>query len=593
MIRIADYVMQRLYEEDCKHVFTVTGRGILYLTDALARHDKIQSISVHHEQSASYAAMAYSQMNGKTGACLVSTGCAGTNAVTGVLCAWQDNIPCIFISGQNKLEETVRYTKLPIRTYGQQEADIISIVSPITKYAAMIVNPNDIVYEMDKAIYSAQSGRKGPAWIDIPLDIQNMRIEPGELKRFIPGKKAQKSFSSNDINYAAEALKNAERPIVLIGSGVRSSCAEEQLSIFLDKYELPVVYASSATDTVDSQKVLSIGCVGTMGANRAANFALQNSDLILVLGCRLSSMVTGDIEKFARNAKIIAVDIDPHEHKKHREKINRLIISDVREFLDELTDKNITAAKDTWIEKCKHWKNIFPKTENRYKQSEKVDLYHLAESLTAHLPDNSVCITDAGLEELIIPTTIGFGKNQRCIHPASQGAMGYALPAAIGAYYASGKPIIAVIGDGSIMMNLQELQTISYNKLPVKILVINNNCYAVIRKRQKDLFRTRTIGTDEENGISCPDFGKVADCFNIHYEKISSTSELDTKLETVLNSDKAIICEIIAKEDQGYIHSSYRKGKNGRFVQPPIEDQSPFLDRDLFLSEMIIEPVDE
>lgn len=594
MIRVADYVMQRLYEEGCKHIFTVTGRGILYLTDALASHNGLKGISVHHEQSAAYAAMAYSQVNEKLGACLVSTGCAGTNAVTGVLCAWQDNIPCVFISGQNKLDETVHYTKLPIRTYGQQEADIVSIVESITKYSTMITDATDIAYEIDKSIYLAQSGRKGPVWIDIPLDVQNMRVEPETLKRFFPPKNKEICLTSSDINDVVKSLEKSKRPVVLIGSGVRSAGAINELNDFLHKYNMPVAYASSATDIINSQKnVLSMGCVGAMAANRSANFAVQNSDLLLVLGCRLTTMVTSEnVEKFARDAKIITVDIDPYEHKKYPNKIDKFINSDIKDFLSELKKVTISITNEEWINKCKHWRNIFPKCEDRYKNGEKVDLYELSEILSDSLPDDAICITDAGLEELIIPTTIDFKKNQRCIHPASQGAMGYALPAAIGAYYSSGKPIVAIIGDGSIMMNIQELQTISYNKLPIKILVINNNCYAVIRKRQRDLFRTRTIGTDEENGVSCPDFKKVADCFEIKYEKILSTPELKEKINIVLTSNEAIICEIIAKEDQEYIHNSYRKNSNGKFVQPPIEDQSPFLDRELFFAEMIVEPID-
>lgn len=593
MIRLADYVMQRLYEASCEHVFLVTGRGMLFLSDALARHEGLKSIPVHHEQSASYAAMAYSQASQKLGVCMVSTGCASTNAITGVLCAWQDDVPCIFISGQHKLEETVNYTHLPIRTYGQQEADIVSLVSPITKYAVMIKDKTDIAFEIDKAIHLAQSGRKGPVWIDIPLCIQNARIEPSELLRYIPETEKTLFLSEETTNYVVTALNDSQRPVILIGSGIRSAKAVEELTIFLNKFHVPVVYAASATDVVDSEKVLSMGCVGAMGANRSANFTVQNADLVLIIGCRLTSMVRGDdVNKFARDAKIIAVDIDEHEHQKHKNKIDMFIHSDAKVFLNNLLQKEINATQPAWIEKCHHWKQIFPKCENQYLGSEKVDLYYLSEILTKYLPDNAICVTDSGLEELIIPTTVNFKKEQRVIHPVSQGAMGYALPAAIGAYYSTNQPIIAIIGDGSIMMNVQELQTIQYHNLPIKILVINNNGYAVIRKRQQDLFRTRTIGTDKENGVSFANFKKLADCFDISYELISSTKELD-KLEGVFASNGSVLCEIMAKEDQEYIHSSYRKNANGKFQQPPIEDQSPFLERDLFLSEMIVAPIDQ
>lgn len=406
-MRVADYIIERLYSKGVKHIFMVTGRGILFLSDAVARHKKIKSICTHHEQAAAFAAMAYAQYNENIGACLVSIGCAATNAITGLLCAWQDKIPCVFISGQNKLTETTRYTKMPIRTFGQQETDIISIVESITKYAVMITDPNEIVYELDKAIYLAHEGKRGPVWIDVPLDIQNMRIEPEQLKR----------FNSEDISSFEPSTDEAE-------------------------YSPTVVNNSKSS---------------------------------------IASIKVG------------------------------------------------TATKE-----------------------DKVDLYYLSDCLSEMLPENAVLLTDAGLEELIIPSNVKFTKSQRCIHPISQGSMGYALPGAIGAYYASNKDIVAVIGDGSIMMNLQELQTINYNKIPVKIIVINNNMYATIRNRQTFLFRTRTIGTDPSNGVSCPDFKKIAECFELSYMKIESSCYLRNRLQIVFNTGGPVLCEIMGIENQEY-----------------------------------------
>lgn len=593
-MRLADYVMRRLQEAGCGHIFLVTGRGMLYLSDALARNKELVSIPVHHEQSASYAAMAYSQVNQKIGVCMVSTGCASTNAVTGALCAWQDDVPCVFISGQHKLEETVHYSNLPIRTYGQQEADIVSIVRPITKYATMLTNKNDIAYELDKALYLATSGRKGPVWIDIPLCIQNSHIEEENLRRYETDNSCNlDNFIKDEVSRFIKLFNESKRPLVLIGSGVRSSGAIEELHQFLEKYNLPVVHAPSAVDVVDSNRVIAIGCVASMGANRAANFAVQNADLVLVLGNRLSSMVRGDnITKFAREAKIVVVDIDPYEHKKHQNKIDMLILSDIKFFLKEINNYSLNDVESDWILKCKHWNGIFPKCEDQFKTCGIVDLYHFSKVLSDVLTDDSIVVTDSGMQELIVPTTIEFKKNQRCIHPVSQGAMGYALPAAIGVYYATKKPVNVVVGDGSIMMNLQELQTISYNKLPIKIFVINNNAYAVIRKRQQDLFRNRTIGTDESNGVSCANFKNVAFAFDIRYESILSTDTLEEQMKNIQNIEETILCEVMCKEDQTYIHSSFRRGEKGQFVQPPLEDQSPFLDRKLFLSEMIIKPID-
>lgn len=594
MIRVADYIIERLYDEGAKYIFMVTGRGNLYLSDAVAKHKEIKGIAVHHEQAAAFSATAYSQYTGKIGACLVSTGCAGTNAITGLLCAWQDDIPCVFVSGQNWLRETVRYTGIPLRTFGQQEADIIRIVEPLTKYAVMITDPKQIVYEMDKALYLAMTGRKGPVWVDVPLDIQNIRIEPDELEHFQPIDIPDFTPSREDIEYVINALQSAKRPVLLLGSGIRSADAIPELEKLLEKHPIPVTYAASATDIYGASNQLSVGTVGSIGGTRAGNFAVQNSDLLLVLGCRLSPVTTGpDYENFARAAKVIVVDIDSVEHSKNTVKIDHLILSDVKKFLMALLLENyVCSANEDWQNKCIHWKQVFPMCEDKYKLTEKVDLYYLAESLSETLSDDAILISDSGLEELIIPSSVYLRKGQRCIHPASQGSMGYALPAAVGAYFASSCQTVAVIGDGSIMMNLQELQTIRHNNIPIKIIIINNNVYAVIRKRQVDLFRSRTIGTDPDNGVSCPNFQKVAECFDIPYNRIDNSTDLKSKIASVINMDGPVLCEVMGLENQDYLRSSYAFNSKRRMVQRPIEDQAPFMEREVFVSEMIIEPLD-
>jgi len=592
-MRVADYIVQRVFEDCASHIFTVTGRGIIYLTDAAAKHGQVKCVPVHHEQAAAYAAVSYAAYTGKPGICLVSTGCASTNAITGVLCAWQDGIPCVFISGQNMLNETVNHTGLPIRTFGSQEMDIVPVVKPITKYAVMLKDPKRIVYELDKALYLAQNGVKGPVWLDIPLDIQNMRIEPDELERYVPDSDTTCVPLAKDISYVQRALQSSNRPVVLVGSGIRSAGAEAQLAEFVEKFKIPLVYAHSAPDVYGLEKDLSVGAVGSMYGTRAGNFAMQNSDLLLVIGCRLSSMTVGsEREEFARAAKKIVVDINPDEHTKNTVDIDRLITADASLFLHELNETQIMPSYNAWQDKCKHWKDLFPKCEESQRTSERVDLYYLAECLSETLPQNSVFLCDAGLEELILPSNIRFKSGMRCIHPAMQGAMGFAVPGSIGASMASGAPVCAVVGDGSIMMNLQELETIRYNNLPVKIIVVSNNMYSVIRKRQVELFRSRTIGTDPSNGVSCPDFSKVADCFGIPYFHISSSDGLKNGLELILNMEGAVICEVSAVFEQEYLRDAYAINSNRRLVHRPLEDLFPFIDRELFRSEMVIEPLD-
>jgi len=595
MIRVADYIFQSLEDIGIKTIFTVTGRGTLFLTDALAKNQNLKHVCTHHEQGAAFAAMAYALQKNSFGACLVSTGCASTNVITAVLCAWQDSIPLVIISGQNTLSETTRYSKKKIRTYGQQEADIIPIVSSITKYSTMITNPKDIAYEMDKAIYFANEGKKGPVWIDVPLDIQSSRVELEKLKRFKSksSQKINKKINKN-LNFFQEIFNKSKRPAVLIGSGIKSSKTKNELKNFINKNNIPLVYSNSAPDIYGSLYKNSIGSVGFMGCSRAGNFVVQNSDLLVVLGNRLSSMTTGtELTKFARNAEIVVVDIDELEHKKNSLKIKKIIQISLENFFSEIKKLKIKKKNNSWIKKCLHWKKIFPLCEQVRKKSENVDLYYLSEIISKYTPQNSTLITDSGLIEIILPTNIQFNDYFNCIHPTSQGAMGFALPAAVGRYYSDTGNIICVVGDGSIMMNLQELQTIVYNKIPIKLIVINNNAYSIIRRRQKDLFRNRTIGTDKNNGVNCPNFEHIARCFGLKYMKIKNSKYLKNGYKKLIDTNGPVLCEIKGLEDQSYIEVSITKDKNGKFVRRPLEDQWPFLDRELFQSEMIVNSIDQ
>ena len=591
-MRVSDYIVNKIYDTGADTIFSVSGRGALFLTDAVAKHGKICNVAVHHEQSAAFAAVAYAQFSGKIGACLVSTGCASTNAITGVLSAWQDNIPCIFISGQNILNETSNYTGLKIRTFGQQEADIIPIIKSITKYSAMLHKGSDIVEELDKAIYYALEGRQGPVWLDIPLDLQSANVDVELPLPKVEIEKKVYSVSDYDISNLANKLLNAKRPVVLIGSGVRSASAEESLRLFIESQNIPLVYSNSAPDIYGTKNKLSIGSIGSMGASRAGNFCLQNSDLVLVLGNRLSAYSTGvDFCDFARDAEKIVVDIDPIEHTKNGIKIDQLLEIDVELLLTKLNKLGFSCNVTDWVDKCLHWKNKFSVVEQNFLNSDKIDLYELTEALSKALPEKCSLVTDSGFIEVIVPTNFNFGNSQRSIHPISQGAMGFALPGAIGTHFASNQPVFVVVGDGSVMMNLQELQTIVHNKIPVKIIIINNNVYGIIRRRQSELFRGRVIGVDPNNGVSCPNFEKVALAFGLKYQLIEKKESLELSLRQLVETDGPVICEIICREDQSYIEVGTVRDQNKKMVRRPLEDQTPFLDRELFLSEMIINPI--
>jgi acetolactate synthase-1/2/3 large subunit len=595
MMRVADYIMQRLHQSGVDHVFQVTGRGALFLSDALAKSGELASLSLHHEQSCAFAAVAYAEKRRSLGACLVSTGCASTNAMTGVLTAWQDGIPCFFLSGQNILRETTRYTGIALRTFGQQEADIVSLVTPITKFAHMLTRPQDIAAVMDEALHAALTGRKGPVWLDVPLDLQSALVDPDQLPRASLNPDDNTPAPLVDVEQIVHDLSRAKRPVALIGKGVRSAGAETLLRQFLESWRLPLAYAASAPDSYGAANELSIGSVGAMGCSRAGNFAVQNADYVLVLGSRLTALTTGtDYCKFARAARVAVVDIDPVEHSKAGIRIDHLVHADLHSLLSALLQHPPKQISDAWIQKCLHWKRIFSEVEPAYNTQDVVDLYQLADRLSHAMPAGATLVTDSGLAEVILPSNIRFKDSMDCIHPAAQGAMGFALPAAIGAQYATNDLVLAVIGDGSIMMNLQEMESIRYQRLPIKVIVINNNVYSIIRRRQRDLFRKRTIGTDPTNGVSCPDFSKVADCFGFHYQRIETVDALDSGLVALFTHPGPVLCEIMGRDDQGYIElGQTRSSQDGRLVRRPLEDQAPFLPRDAFLREMLIEPIDQ
>lgn len=595
VMRVADYIMQRLVQAGVAHIFQVTGRGTLFLSDALAKIQDLQAVSLHHEQSCAFAAVAYAEKQRGLGACLVSTGCASTNTITGVLTAWQDGVPCIFISGQNILRETTRHTGIALRTYGQQEADIVSLVTPITKYAHMLQRAQDIVEVMDRALHAATTGRKGPVWLDVPLDLQSALIDPDTLPKAQLVTNTNPAPDAETVQRIAQDLRQAQRPVVLIGKGVRAAGADALLRQLVEGWNLPITYAASAPDCYGAAHALSIGSVGAMGCSRAGNFAVQNADYVLVLGSRLTALTTGtDYCKFARAARITVVDIDPVEHSKAGIRIDQLVQADLREFLQLLLAQTPHTAPAKWVEKCQHWKELFSVVEPAFQSPNVVDLYQLADRLSHMMPPHTTLVTDSGLAEVILPSNLRFAAGMDCVHPASQGAMGFALPAAIGAQLASSGTVLAVIGDGSIMMNLQEMESIRYQKLPLKIIVINNNLYSIIRRRQRDLFRKRTIGTDPANGVSCPDFAKVAECFDLDYQRIETVDALDAGLAALFAHPGPVLCEIMGREDQGYIELGHaRSVVDGRLIRRPLEDQEPFLSREVFLREMVIEPTDQ
>lgn len=593
MIRVADYIMGRIYDEQVRHLFYVPGGQCVYLTDALRRKEGLEGISVHHEQAAAMAALTYSLYNENFGACLVTTGCAGTNTITGVLHAWQDSIPCMFVSGQQNLEQTIAYSGLPLRQVGIQEADIVTIVDSITKYAVMITEPKDIAYHMDKAIYLAKEGRPGPVWIDVPLNIQNMMVDENKLRRYIPETQEKKELKKEDNQYILDCFATAKRPVVLVGEGVRRAGAVKKIKEFIDDKQIPAVFSRFAADMLPFDYPLNFGVVGAGGAQRNANFTIQNADLVLCIGCRLAIEVTGpEREKFAREAKIIAVDIDAVEHSKKGVRIDRFIHMDAGVFLDRAHSMELKKADIGWIEKCQHWKEIFLPYDKKAEQAKVIDIKFFLEKMSEKLPDRAVVLSDAGLTGAVTTGACHLREGQRAIASLAQGEMGYVLPAAVGVATICDSMVIAVSGDGSIMMNLQELQTIVRNQFAIKVVIINNNGYSGVRHGQKAHFRGKSIGTDPTNGIDFPDYGKISEAFGIDYYKIEKVQDIQEGIDKMLETDRPFICEVMCDPEQVDLHNALVMYGKHRFGFRPIEDQSPFIDRDTFFKEMIVEPME-
>jgi acetolactate synthase-1/2/3 large subunit len=592
MIRVADYILKRIADEGVKHLFYVPGGQCVYLMDALRRSEDVTGIGMHHEQAVAMAALTYSLQNNNFGACIVTTGCAGTNTLTGVLHAWQDSVPMIVVSGQQPYDQTVKASGLPLRQVGIQEADIETLVKPITKYAVTVSNAEDIAYHIDKAIHLAKEGRKGPVWIDVPLNIQNSMVNEGNLKRFKPELK-QLVIEDTSIKETVDAINNAQRPVFLIGQGVRSAGAVDSFNNLIDQFNIPVVFSRFAYDIVPTDHKLHFGVVGAGGANRFANFTVQNADLVISIGCRLAIEVTGpERDQFAREAKTIVVDIDEVEHSKKGVHIDAFIHGDAKEFIDKLLEQKIDKNFDEWIAKCRHWKEVFPLYPADVDFNKPIDIKYFLNKMSEKFGANSVVTSDAGLTGAVTTGSCKLGAGNRALASLAQGEMGYSLPAAIGASFLTNDAVFSVNGAGSIMMNLQALQTVVRNQCNIKIVIINNNGYSGVRHGQKAHFRGKSIGTDPSNGLDLPDYGKIAAAFGIRYVKINDYSEIDDGLNSLTADNLPAICEVICDPEQVDLHNGLVTYGKRKFGFRPIEDQAPYIDRDLFFKEMIVKPLE-
>jgi acetolactate synthase I/II/III large subunit len=615
-MRLADYVMSFVARQGVKHVFLLTGGGAMHLNDALARCSDLTFICNHHEQASAIAAENYSKATNNLGVALVTTGPGGTNAITGVVGAWLDSTPMLVISGQVKRPDRMYRTDgtpLGVRQRGSQEVDIVSIVKPITKYAVTIEDPHSIRYHLEKAVHLARTGRPGPVWIDIPIDVQAAPIDPdsASMRGFDPAEASRADLANSTASLSAsvrdviDRLNRAERPFIFAGNGVRVSGAAAAFEKLVRLLNVPVGLTWLAMDLLDDDDPLFVGRPGTV-ASRAANFALQNADFVLVIGTRLDPPLMGwDPQQFARGAYKTVVDIDPAELRKLEGAIDNPICADARVFIDDMLQQAASALnknkdRSPWIERCRNWKTRYPIVLPEHRAPGLVSIYHLAEVIGQEVgPDDRVVSGSSGSAIEVFLLAYRARKGRRVFHTAGLGAMGYGLAASIGVCLGSGKKkTICVEGDGGLQLNIQELATIAHLHVPIKIFVLNNQGYASIRASQTNYFGGPNIGCSSETGVSIPDYRKIARAYGLKTAIIEGQCadhpDLHDAVRKVLRSRGPVLCDvhIIPDEIRAPRVTSIQRA-DGSFLSKPLEDLWPFLDRDEFARNMIVAPVSE
>ncbi len=611
-IRLADYVADFLASHGVTDCFTVVGGGAMHLNDAFGHHEKIRCTYNHHEQASAIAAESYARLNNKIAALCVTTGPGGTNAITGVVGGWLDSIPMFVISGQVRYDTTARYAMqftdgLPLRAVGDQEFDITNSVSCMCKYAAMLEKPEDIRYMLEKAWHLATTGRPGPVWIDIPVNYQGGYIETESLRGYDPtedDKALPEPVSDEIVDTVLSKIAKAERPVIYAGGGIRLSGGFEAFQKAAERLGVPVVTYWNSVDLIEDDNPLYCGRGGNMG-DRPGNFAVQNSDLLLAIGTRISIRQTGySFDTWARAAEVIMVDIDKAEFKKPTIHVDMPVFADAKDFLEAIIRRTENAElpvckNHAWREKCVEWKKKYPATLPRhYKENgETANVFAFIKHLSDSLPENSLTAVSNGACCVVGHQNWTIKKGTRFIINSAIASMGYGLPAAIGLCIAGGRQdTICLEGDGSIMMNLQELQTIVTNRLPVKVFLINNQGYHSIRLTQNNLFKEHCkVGIGPESGdLSFPEYKRIAEAFGMPYFCAHSNEEMKKAVADALAVDGYAFCEIFTDTVQVWEpKSSTKRLEDGRLVSPPLEDLAPFLDREELKSNMFIPMIEE
>lgn len=590
-MRLSDYLMSRLAEAGAEHVFLLPGGGAMHLNDALACEKRLVPVPCHHEQACGIAAEAWGRVRERFGVCMVTTGPGATNVITPVAGAWIESVPLLVISGQVKRPDLL--AGRPLRQGGVQEVDIVPMVKPVTKYAVTVDDPQQIRYHLERALYEMRNGRNGPVWLDIPLDVQGAPIDPDTLPGFPPSATPEPDIDADAARLMA-LIARAERPLLLAGHGVRLAGAAKPFLALAERLQIPVATTWNALDLLPWEHPLCAGRPGVV-ALRGGNFAAQNCDLLISIGCRLDNIITAyNPRGFARAAKKAVIDVDINEIEKLDMDIDLPIVADAGRAIAALAAQPLPADRADsapWVARCADWKRRYPVNDGRpFPDSGPIDHYHFVSALSDAVPPDTIVGTgSSGLAVEVFYTVFRNKPGQRIFLTSGLGSMGYGLPAAIGACLANGsKPMVAVESDGSLQLNLQELATLAARQLPITLIVMNNGGYASIRNTQRNYFAGRYIGTGPEAGLLLPDLEKIAATYGLPFQRINDASELPMLAQLLASPGPRLIDMRLTPEEVLAPKVAALPQADGSMLSMPQEDMSPLLSLEQLQAEMLI-----
>ncbi len=594
-IKVSDIIADFFEKKGIRHVFGIVGAANAHIFDSIANQGFTQIVCVHHEQAGTMAMQTYFRTSGTPTACLVTAGGGSSNAITGVVSAWMDSIPGLIISGNENTKYTTENN--PLRIWGVQGFDSVSMVMKVTKYATRVTDPTQILLELEKAYYISRSGRPGPCWLDIPLNIQASWVEEENLAIFVPPQSLlteTHAVLKKNVDLVLKMLSEAQRPVLWLGHGIRLAGAIDLIKPLLDTLNIPSLVSWAGIDMIESDHLMIFGRAGVYG-QRCANFVLQNCDLLISIGTRLAIPQVGyDLSEFVRAARLVIVDIDPTEVHKHKERVTLPICADAGDFMKILLAAACQSPLPTytdWIKQCNHFKLQYPWIGPEHQdQHGYINSYIFMNKLSDYLKPDQVVVTDMGTALLSGHQALRLRAGQRLMTSTGLGEMGYGLPAAIGASFARNKgEVLCLNCDGGMMMNLQELQTIKHHQLPIKIIIFNNDGYLMIKHTQKNLFKGHYVAANKDTGISCPSFSALASAFDMPAFQIRTWADFINVIPQVQAHAGPLICEVFMDPEQNFFPKlSAVVQKDGSMISPPLEDLSPLLPRDELRRNMLI-----